>query len=439
MTDDNSTGDVITVSGALALFAAAVDAFENIDLESLPAAEVLRLVEGVELLHRRFDHQTDRVAGHVAASGAFGVDGHRTAKAALKTRCRLSGPVAHDRLRSARVLRTMPMVDAAYARGEIPTESARMIARTLSNPRVAEFGPLVDGVFAEQAAAQMPEAFRAWLRDWERVADVDGAEQRAEAIHERRNASLLENSIDSSWTLRGGFGALQGSAMAEIFARFEDAEFAADWAEAKAIHGADTRVEHLRRTPAQRRADALFAIFRRAAAMPDGGREPAPLVNIVVDEETFRESLGQSSDGTAGPPDPGDVGRRRCQTVGGTRVTPSEALDAALAGHVRRVIVDGASTVIDLGRRRRLFTGCSRDAALLQAVLRNRDRLRCGQIGCDAPSHRIQVDHDVEWTDGGATDVANSQPLCGFHNIVKHLTLDADQDPADLWQMHRPE
>ncbi len=423
------------VADALALLGSAVGALTAADLEVLTARAQLDAVEALEAVRRRLDHATDRLD----QSGAFGVDGHRSAKAAIKARCRVTGPEAHGRIRTARVLRRMPAVDVADARGDIPTESVRAIARTLSNPRVAAFASLVDEVFAEQAVAQTPEAFRAWLRDWERVADVDGAERTAEANHERRTATLLENSIDSSWSLRAGTGALQGAAMAEIFARFEDAEFEKDWRAARDIHGDDTRVEHLVRSPAQRRADALFAIFRRAAAMPEGAREPQPLVNIVADADTFRESLMRAAGVPSVAADPTDIESRRCQTVGGTRLTPAEVLAAALHGHVRRVIVDGASTVIDLGRRRRLFTGCSRDAALLQSVLRNRDRLRCDWEGCDAPSHRIQVDHEIEWNDCGRTDIANARTLCGGHNLAKHHLVRSGQDPGQLWHVRRPE
>ena len=427
------------VGDALASLGAAVDALGDVELGPLTAHQQLAALETLERERRRLDRQTDRLAGDVESSGAYGIDGHRSAKVAVKARCRVTGPEAHARLRNERMLRTMPAVASAYANGEIPTESVRAIARTLANPRVAEFGPLFDSAFAEFAAEWSPDEFRAWLRDWERLADADGAEQAAEANHERRNSSLLENSIDSSWSLRGEFGALQGSAMAEIFRRFEDAEFEKDWAAAKAIHGDDTRVEHLARTAAQRRADSLVAIFRRAAAMPEGAREPEPLVNVVVDAETFHAALTGESTAIVGPDGPTDLWSRRCQTIGGTRLTPSEALAAALHGHVRRVVVDGAPTVIDLGRRRRLFTGSARDAALLQAVFRNHERLRCEWLDCDAPSHRIQVDHDVEWNDGGRTDIANARTFCGGHNRLKHHLVRSGQDPGHLWRMRRPE
>lgn len=192
--EEHGTSEVLTgtaIGAALTALNAAVDAVAAADLDHLTAPQQLAVLEECEGIRRRLDRQTDRMAGQTHASGAYGVDGHRSAKSAVKARCRVTGPEAHARLRNDRMLRTMPVVAAAYERGEIPTESVRAIARCLANPRVKDFGPLVDEVFTEQAAALSPDEFQAWLRDWERLADVDGAEQTAEANHERRNLSLV--------------------------------------------------------------------------------------------------------------------------------------------------------------------------------------------------------------------------------------------------------
>ena len=242
-------------------------------------------------MRRRLDHGTDLAAGHLDVSAAFSLDGHKTAKGALKAIGRLSGSEAHGRVQTSRALRRLPLVEAAYARGEIPTEHARAIARAVSNPRVAEWVPGADPIFAHHATILGYDDFVAALRQWEALADADGADQASERCHERRNATLLESAIDGSFRLEGNHGALQGAAMAEIFERFETAELHADWAAAREIHGDDARVEHLERTPAQRRADAIFRIFCRSAVTE--GSSPEPLVNIVVDQDTFDDDSAE--------------------------------------------------------------------------------------------------------------------------------------------------
>lgn len=275
MTDTLESTDL---DAALAALEEAVGRVQTVSLDGLGPAEELALVARLEVLRRRLDHGTARAAGHLDASAAFSLDGHKTAKGALQAIGRLSGSEAFGRVQTARALRRLPLVEAAHARGEIPTGHVRAIARVVSNPRVAEHVVGADPIFAHHAAVLGYEDFCAVLRQWEAYADADGADQAAERSHERRNGSLLPG-IDGSWRIEGGFGSLQGAAMAEVFERFETAELHADWAAARAVHGDDARVEHLSRTPAQRRADALFEIFRRAGTAAEGrspGRHLAP-------------------------------------------------------------------------------------------------------------------------------------------------------------------
>ncbi|HSL58497.1 MAG TPA: DUF222 domain-containing protein, partial [Acidimicrobiales bacterium] len=118
----------------LADLAAAVVAYQNLDLEVLDAPEVLAVVREAEVVRRQMDHGTDRLAGHVDRTGAYGVDGHRNAKSALVHLGRLPGPEATQRLSRARAMRWLPCVADAYRRGTVPTASVRAIARVASNP-----------------------------------------------------------------------------------------------------------------------------------------------------------------------------------------------------------------------------------------------------------------------------------------------------------------
>jgi hypothetical protein len=409
------------------------------DLDQLSPEDELRLVGRLEQVRRRIDAGTDRAAGHLDRSAAFSLDGHRSAKGALKAIGRLSGPEAHGRTQTARALRELPLVAAAYAAGEIPVAHVRAIARVASNPRVAEHLPGADPIFAHHAGVLGYDDFSDLLRQWEALADADGPGQSAEESHRRRRADLVESAINGSWALDGSFGSVQGAAMAEVFAQFERAELLADWAQARAEHGDDALTEHLARTPAQRRADALFEIFRRAASTPAGGRAPEPLVNIVVDERTFSEACRRAA-GQDVPVDPNeDLPDRRCHSTDGTPLHSADVLAAAFVGHVRRVVVDGEGTVIDLGRRRRLFTGSARDAALLQALLRTPGGLRCLWPGCDAHGGCLQVDHRQPARRDGPTDIANSDAYCGFHNRTKERGFRPERRADGTWVIHRPD
>lgn len=442
-------GDVAVASdGAVAVahLADAVTALVGADLDALSGEELLEVERDLEVVRRRLDAATDRVAGQVESSGAFGVDGHRGAAAALRHLGRLPGAEARARVRTARLLARLPAVAAAYDAGTIPTAHVRAIVRVASNPRVQEYLAVADPVFAEQASCEPYEAFAAWLREWERLADADGAARDADAAHARRRATVHADD-EGGVSVDARLAGLEGAVVAEVFDRYLEAEWHADWADARALWGELATESMLARTPAQRRADALVAVFRTAA----GAQSPVtalPLVNIVVDQASFEEHLASLVDPRRGQPTFGadasvrdlatDAATRRCQTLGGAPVHPTEAVAAALVGHVRRVVVDGDGCVIDLGRRRRLFTGAARDAALLQGALQHPDGLRCLWPGCHR-RHGLEVDHREPAARGGPTDQANAQILCGVHNRLKEHGFRPVRRPDGRWTIIRPD
>ncbi|HEX9683756.1 MAG TPA: DUF222 domain-containing protein [Acidimicrobiales bacterium] len=438
----------IPVEHAVGALTDAVTDLQALDLEGLSAEEAMALTRAVEVVRRRLDAGTDRLAGHLDETAKHLVDGHRTAKAALGHLGRLSGAEAFGRVRTARMLRALPAVAAAYERGELPTAFVRAVARMAANPRV---GPLldevIDKVIADLAAEADHTTLLGWLRDFENLADADGAEQRTDRCHRRRAASLNQNPIDGGWELRAGCGALQGASMAEVLAAYETAEWEADRAEAVAMYGPDATPDQFPRTPAQRRMDALHQIFRRAAATPADAQSPEPIVNIVIDHTTLEVELARlaghpTAHPTAHPtprPDPERVDERICRTVDGRPLHPSDAVAALLVGHVRRVVIDAASTVIDLGRKRRCFTGSSKDAARLQAAIRDRSGLRCFWSACGAPPHRHQTDHHDPWRGGGPTDIANSDIGCPYHNRLKETGYRPVRQPDGTYQLVRPD
>ncbi len=429
----------VPVDDAVDALEQAVASFLSADLGQLSAAEELRLVGRLEKVRRRLDAGTDRSVGHLDRSGAFSLDGYKSAKGALKGIGRITGREAHGRVRTARALCDVPLVAAAYERGEIPTAHVRAIVRTVSNPRVAEHVPGADQIFAHHARLLSYDELIAVLREWERLADPDGADQSADETHERRRASLLDSAINGSWSLEATFGPLQGAATAEVFAQFEHAEFLADWAEARERFGADARVEHLARTPAQRRADALFEIFRRAGAAPADARSPEPLVNIIVDQQTFEEELRRAAGEDVEVDPNADLDSRRCHTIDGTPLHPGDALVAALVGHVRRVVLSAKGTVIDLGTKRRLFTGSSRAAVMLQALLRGPGGLGCGWPGCDGRGPCLQAEHREPARLTGPTDIDNSEAFCGFHNRIKERGFRPVRGDDGSWTIIPPD
>ena len=107
-------------------------------------------------------------------------------------------------------------------------------------------------------------------------------------------------------------------------------------------------------------------------------------------------------------------------------------LAAALAGQVRRVVVDERRVTIDMGRRRRLFSGNNRDAVMLRST-------RCVWAGCDIPASQAEADHLDPYSVGGNTDAERGCPKCGKHNRWSTRGFVTRQDDQGRWQTYRPD
>ncbi len=78
-------------------------------------------------------------------------------------------------------------------------------------------------------------------------------------------------------------------------------------------------------------------------------------------------------------------------------------------------VLNGASTILDVGRSQRLFPPHLRDALVL------RDG-GCAWPGCDRPAGMTQAHHIISWLDGGPTSLANGVLLCLYHHQQAHST-----------------
>jgi hypothetical protein len=157
--------------------------------------------------------------------------------------------------------------------------------------------------------------------------------------------------------------------------------------------GVDANVAHLGRTAAQRRADALVEMARRAMAAPVDARRPEPLFTVLVGYETFHGRI--------------------CELADGTVVAPGMLLPWLDGAKVERIVFDGPSRVIDVGVRRRLFEGATR------RVIEVRDR-ECFHPLCDEPVDQCQADHVLPYAEGGATVQDNGRLACGPHNRLRN-------------------
>ncbi|MEZ5408467.1 MAG: HNH endonuclease signature motif containing protein [Acidimicrobiales bacterium] len=414
----------------------------------LTARDLLVVEQEWEQLHRTIGAaQLDNLTA-IDTTQAHRIDGHRSVENHTAHVLKISSEEAGRRTRAARALRALPQVAEALRSGRIGLCHARLLAGVHANPRIRRQVIERQEKFLRWADEESFDDFRAKVLDWERATDMNGGFKDNERNHENRNVRLVNNSIERTWDLSGQFAADQGARLREILDHFTDVEIKADWAEARSRLGDAATVADLKRTDAQRRADALERIFNDAAGAPSDTSRPAIVHNIVWSADAYlaladllgADAAALDTHWSATLTDPEaqraqwcNPDTYRCSTLDGVPLEPVEQFFSSLANEVRRVIVNTKGVVIDLGRKARLFTGSARLAAQLQHP-------HCIWPGCHIPTTRCEVDHLHDYGKGGHTNPGNGAPLCGFHNRWKQKGFATTRDPVSgRWRTYRPD
>jgi hypothetical protein len=299
----------------------------------------------------------------------------------------LSIPDAKHRVSRARQLSSMPLTAEAFANGELSTSRVDLLVRTNQSDIANIFARDEDVLLNAVKTLSFDDASRA-MKYWQQQADPDGAEDKAEKLHDGRNAHIAKT-LDNTVDLQATFDPIGGEIFRKELQRLDDELFEQDWAKAKALYGDDVAIDKLERTPAQRRCDALVLMAKRSASAAGGSNKP--LISILVGEESFKNI---------------------CETASGVVLTPGQVIPHLNEAHIESIIFDGKSRVIDI-KHKRLFTGALRQA------LDVRDRHCQHPSGCDVPASKCQGDHVFAYSKGGLTELDNGQLLCAKHNRVK--------------------
>ncbi|MEO6653632.1 MAG: HNH endonuclease signature motif containing protein [Ilumatobacteraceae bacterium] len=396
-------------------------------------AELNEAVGVSELAMREHEARHAALLAVADARQIYRADGHHSLKGYLRATCNHSIGEAARRRKVAAVVEAVAEIGEALAAGRIGISQVLEFARIEGNPRIRQYLPAVAPILLERAEHESHDDFRRDIDQFMMQADLDGAFAHIASNIEHRNARVSEVGDTIDIAASGG-DPLTAMKLANIFQHFVQREFERDVEARRAEFGDAADQYPLPRSAGQRRFDALLAIFERAYAAPDGGMMPEPVVNIVIDDGTLDAAFTRVGitmpdgdvldlddlDPASGEAiiadaaaDPAAWLDRRCETTSGAAVHPLLVLQAAMTGHIRRVVVDSRGTVIDLGRKQRLFTGSARDAA--KVLMR-----RCSHPGCSVPMRYADIDHIDEWVDGGRTDQHNSDIECRSHNRFKH-------------------
>ena len=324
-----------------------------------------------------------RRLGELDRRRVFARDGHLSTASWLVSRLRIGWGAAKRDVRAARAFERMPITRTAIEGGDLSLAAAHVLvdAQHSDPPAFARS----ESNLVQAATRHGPRELNRVVWHWrERVMREAGADP-DEVLHVRRHLHA-STTFMGMVRLDGLLDPESGESLLTAIGAVIDAD---------ARRGTPDE-----RTPAQRRADALAEVCR---AWLDGAQRPSvagerPHVNVVVDLATIRR-------GTPGS------GRVEFDHVG--PVTGEAARRVACDASVARVVVDGRSEPLDVGRRTAVVPPALRRAVIV------RDQT-CRFPSCDRPHAWCDAHHIVHWADGGTTALDNLVLLCRRHHRLVH-------------------
>ncbi|MFP5321934.1 MAG: DUF222 domain-containing protein [Acidimicrobiia bacterium] len=381
---------------------AAVDAVAALDPSEVVTAEgMAEVLEELERAMRRLDFQLHRILRAFEARGDHVPLGYATATQFCRHRLGFTGQRAAATLKLSRELAFVPSSADRWAAGDLDAARVRVVASARTERTRHAFDDS-EAWLAEQAAILDLGGLRVVVKRWRLRADPDddGPQRRDEA----RDAHVSKTFQDAV-AVDAILPVVGGDVFKRVFDDLVEELFRADWAEAKARLGREPSALELRRTPAQRRADALVLMAERAhAADPSQAARLRPLVVVVTGLEALAHGLAELWDRTP--------------------LSPAQ-LAAILAEDpdLERYVYGPGEVPVAYDERHRLFTG------KLRAAIQVRDR-HCTALGCDRPSRHCDVDHIQPVDAGGTTRPDNGRVACGQDNRARpRRRFAGDPDP----------
>jgi hypothetical protein len=336
-------------------------------------------------LAEQLDCERLRAVGVFDRSGAW-VGEHRSAASALRAKTRCSHGASYRSVRVARLLEQLPLIADAFAAGEITREHVDVLTGKCTPERVPMFQAIEPGLVDFAKRWTLPE-LRAAVQHYIDAWDGDGGGDDDEHEYELNRVTL-------SSTL-GDRGILNGSLDAEATEIVQTA--------------LDAEMEVLRRkadprTTPQLRADALASICRWYLASRGEsearGRGQTHL-SVIVDIAKYEKDL------------PDMVDAVRAEFAHGHGLSRSTLERISCDCKISRVIMDGPSRVLDVGRTQRTVTNAHWNALVA------RDK-HCTEPGCTLGPGHCEAHHVWYWSDGGPTNLDNLKLLCWFHHRKIH-------------------
>jgi hypothetical protein len=320
----------------------------------------------------------------------------------LAWQCGLSPGSAREHVRAARALRSLPLIEAAFAEGRLRSSKDRALTRIAD--RDCEESLLEAAL--EMTAAQVETIVRHWRRAND--PDRDRRFDRKESFgHWWDDDGMLTVKIRLS-PEHGAAFLTSIESIAERDARRERAQEKKSRATTAATEPEDddpTGTDRIRRARERAETRRVAAVAALAEAAADAGRRAGdpPRREVVV----HVDAAVLADDAAAG----------QAYLEGGPAITPAQARRMLCEATVVTMLEQGREPLA-VGRRKRRATRAQRRALL------RRDG-GCARPGCtETRIERLHAHHMQHWYFGGTTDIANLVLLCDRdHGLVHDLDL----------------
>ncbi len=399
---DGGPGGGFSLLATLAADAAALSD-ELLTKELLAAEEDLAVIAArravllAEVSNRHQGIPTEGAVGPFASPSAS-----RWLAASTRRSQRSAGGVVNDALR----LQLLPAVHEAFLNAQIRDHHVREILTAFNKDRdtvIAAEETIVEWAITYEWA-EFVRRLRALLTLMDDADPADEALRRFERRGVRfiQLDSLVTMDVSTTPEVRAMFEA----AINPLVAKLRDQ----DWAELVAAYGDDASWDKAVRNDTQRRHDALVQLVVSGAKQldPDG----AFTVNVVMDHETFERETERLVALDEEQPEPMDLDAAlaaaesyRCSSLRGTSLASNLAMQMAITGHIRRVVITAPDAKVDVSKSRRFVRGLQRLGVRICHP-------RCVEPGCDAPSVDCEMDHVLPSSQGGQTETINAAPRC---------------------------
>jgi hypothetical protein len=362
------------------------DALADVEvaLEKLLASEEVLDVERMHKVKNTCDALWTRAVEEYDRSESYRDEGFLTARSAIGTKCRTE---SSSDLALGRKLRNLPHVSEAFARGDISRQHAQVMANGYTPERAAALAEIEEqlvGLACRYTPKQLGQIVR-------RYADALDGDDGASRTERERNActAYLAKTIDGMWELRGAFDDEWGQTIDNAL---------------KTLMGPPRKDDT--RTLPQKRAEALVDLCRLGVTQFKDGNWVKPRADVTLHLDL------SDIERRSGSPDLAELVRAEATSAHGLSKTTLRMLTCDCK--IARVITDGPSQVVDVGRATHTVPVPTRRA--VEARFGN-----CKEPGCAVPVWLCDMHHVWHWDDGGPTNVDNLEPRCSYHHLLAHL------------------